>query len=668
VSSSEPGSSSRKRTRGPNQSTPWARRPQSELSVLRLALDIHDPVQRRRVEAMFSGAYQLRRALQRAARDKAQAYWAATHERENDPAAVRDRLGLSRTAFEHAAYVHLDAAPHLRRFVTKALAMHLADTVWSATERHLFRDARGHRHGASHVGRWFAFARLPGRARSHTTARKWETFRVHGTLAGHRAAYRDTTGDFVQPRRLRPVTSDAWWTYDGPLAIVFSGLAEGALVLPMRLPTAPSNQPLLDHHLADPSRWHKVDLVRTRDPSAPGDWRYEAHLMVLTVPYASPATVERRGTVAIDAADRIVGIDVNVSNLTIASHDAASAMRLGRIERDTPQRQRAHRRARAERRRQRALDRSRRAMNRAQYQLSKRQQKRAQRRTAAGLAPVDVIPAGPRNARTDGVPLQRYRHDQLSRGYHRQRAAQVAEAAAAAQARRDHARQIAADVIRTHGYQIFVEDGSIAAWSRSWGRAIAAFTPGLLVAAIDREARAVAEIAGSRVRGVRRVATRTTAMSQHCPCGTRVPKTLADRAHVCPACGLCADRDAVAAVLASFVVTPEDESSSAVVDYDATCTALAQIRQLLHRSDPYQGWQGTPSESTDLSAREGFFLAWSTSTPDSVAVARRIVGMAAGPILNEPGICQTTSERARWRTGTSPRNGPTWLVSLRDDP
>ena len=63
---------------------------------------------------------------------------------------------------------HLDAAPHLRRFVTKALAMHLADSVWSATERHLFRDATGERHGMPRVGRWYDFTRLPGRARSHT--------------------------------------------------------------------------------------------------------------------------------------------------------------------------------------------------------------------------------------------------------------------------------------------------------------------------------------------------------------------------------------------------------------------------------------------------------------------------------------------------------------------
>ena len=525
--------SSGRRTRGPNKQTPWARRPEDGVAVLRLALDTSDPMQRARIEAMFRAAYAVRRAVQRDARDGVRAYWAAPHERAGDPAAVRDRLGLSRTALERAAYTHVDAAPHLRRFVTKALAMHLADGVWTAAERHLFTDVRGQRHGMPRVGRWHDFTRLPGRARSHTTANKWETFRLCGTLTGHRAAYTDRSGDFVQPRHLRPVRpvhSDAWWSYDGPLAVVFTGLSDGALVLPVRLPTAPSNQPILDHHLADPSRWHKVDLVRRQDPSAPGGWHYEAHLMVLTAPYVSPSTAARRARVAIEAMDRTAGVDVNVSNVTVASHDNGRAMAVTCIARDQTQQRRDRRRGRRERRRQRTLDRSRRAMNRAQYQLSRRQDKRARRRVAAGLPPVDVVPSGPRNARADGVPLQSYRRDQLSASYRRGRAAQAANAAATAQARRDRARQVAADLVATHGYQLVVEDASISTWSRSWGHAVAAFSPGLLIAAIDREARAVATVAGGH-GGVQRAATRTTALSQNCPCGARVAKQIG-RAHV----------------------------------------------------------------------------------------------------------------------------------------
>jgi hypothetical protein len=572
------------------------------MSVLRLALDATDPVQRARIEAMFRGAYAVRRALQRDARDRARAYWAATRDRAEDAAAVRDRVQLSRTGLERAAYRHLDAAPHLRRFVTKALAMHLADSVWTGIERHLFADARGKHQGMTRVGGWYDFVRLPGRARSHTRANKWETARLHGTLDGHRAAYTDSTGDFVQPRRMRPVHEGAWWSYTGPLAVVFSGLASGTLVLPVRLPTAPSNQPILEHHLADPSRWHKLDLMRRRDPNAPGGWRYEAHLMVLTTPYVSPSAAGRRANAAIDAMDRSVGVDVNVSNITVVSHEQGGSMRVTRIARDHTQRQRDRSQARRERRRHRELDRSRRAMNRAQYRLSKRQDKRAKRRASAGLPVVDVIPMGTREARSDGVPLQSYRKDQLSASYRRGRAAQAKAAVAAAQARRGRAREVAADLVATHGYHLVVEDTSIAAWSRSWGRAVAAFSPGLLIAAIDREARAVAIVAGG-AGGVARAATRTTALSQHCPCGAPVAKRLGDRVHHCIDCELRGDRDAVAAVLASFVVfdTP-GVPASARVDYTAAAAALPVIRSALSRS--YVGWQDTLSESTDLSARE----------------------------------------------------------------
>lgn len=643
--------SSGTRTRGPNKRTPWSRSDSDGVSVLRLPLDTSDPRQRTRVEGVFQSAFQVRRALQRGARDACRAYAAAPHERaSSSPAAVRERLGLTRPALERRAYAHLDAAPHLRRSVTKALAMHLADSVWTAVERHLFRDARGQRQGVQHVGRWGDFTRLPGRARSHTSDRKWETFRLHGSLASHRAAYTDRDGDFVQPRQLRSADSDSWWTYDGPLAVVFSGLANGTLVLPVRLPTAPSNQPILDHHLADPSRWHKIDLVRRRDARAPGGWRYEAHLMVLVQPYVGAAAAARRARIAIEGADRTAGIDVNVSNLTVASHDAGRALRLSRIERDESQKQRDRSRSRRERKRQRELERSRRAMNRTQYQLSKRQEKRAHRRAEAGLRPVEVIPMGPRKARADGVPLQRFARDTLSAHARRLRADLAWDAQTATRARRDRARQVAGDLVATHGYHWIAEQGSIAAWATRWGKATHAFSPGTLVTAIDREARAVAAIAGGN-GGIERVSTPTTALSQHCPCGARVSKRLGDRVHDCATCGLRGDRDAVAAVLASFtVLVDKGEPASARVDYDAASAALGEIRRIL--GSPNRGWQDTLSESTGLSARDGSFVAWMMPTP-ICRVARRNVGMASCPTRDETGWRQTTSERARVRTNMS---------------
>ncbi len=657
---------SNKRTRGPNKQPPWVRNPEDGVSVLRLALDVSDPLQRVRLESMFEDAFRVRRALQRRMRDACRVYWAATKERARDPAATRARLGLTRTALEHAAYGHLDAAPHLRRGMTKALAMHLADGVWTATERHLFRDASGARHGLLHVGRWYDFTRLPGRARSHTKRNKWETFRLHGSLAGHRAAYTDRDGDFVQPQRMRPVESDAWWTHDGPLAVVFSGLGAGTLVLPVRLPTAPSNQPILEHHLADPSRWHKIDIVRHPAPYAAGGWRYEAHLMVLTQPYVSPSAVARRARAAIETADRTAGIDVNVSNLIVASRIAGTDVQITRVVREMPQQQRDRGRARRERRRQRQLERSRRAANRAQYALSKRQAKRARRREAAGLAPIEVLPMGPRKARVDGVPLQSYKRDRLSASYRRLRAQQVADAEAATQARRDHARQVAGDIVATHGYQLVVEDTSIAAWSVAWGAALARFSPGTLLAAIEREARAVATLAGGkRVDGLLRASTTTTALSQHCPCGARVSKRLADRTHVCDACGIRGDRDAVSAVLASFVVLADPgRPTSAIVDYEAARAAVRSIRRALEPVS-YTGWQDTLSESTDRSAWEGFSVLTQMSTPDSMRVARRNVGTAPYATWNESGERLATSDRVCVRTDRSRSFVPLW-TRLRD--
>ena len=656
--------SSGTRTRGPNKQKPWSRDPADGVSVLRLALDVSDPMQRSHVESLFECAYPLYRALRRDARDRCRAYGSARKERANtSPKEARERLGLSKVALEYRAYEHLNRAPHLRQFATKAIAMNLADAVWASTERHLFRDASGKRQGAPRVGGWYDFRRIPGRAKSHTTDNKWETFRLHGDLAAHRAAYTNAASDFVQPRKLRAVESDSWWRYNGPLAVVFSGPHSGEIVLPVRLPTAPSNQPILDHHLGDPSRWHKIDLVRYRDPNALGGWRYEAHLMVMTQPYVSPSTVERRARAAIETMDRSAGIDVNVSNITVASHDTGRDLKLTAIERDTSQRESDRVRRKRERRRRRELERSRRAANRAQYHLSKRQEKRARRRAEAGLREVEVIPMGPRKARADGVPLQSYRRDELSKSYRRGRAAQAAEAQAGTRARRDHARQIAAELVATHGYQLVVEDVSIGAWSRSWGRALAAFSPATFVTAIDREAAAVAAIAGGS-GGVVRASTRTTALSQHCPCGARVPKRLSDRAHECPACGLRGDRDATSAVLASFVtLVKKGDPSSAQVDYDAARDALPAIKKLL--GSAYKGWQDTLSESNDLSARDGSFIAWATSTPDTVAVARRNVGTAPCATLHETGSRQTTADRARVRTNMFSRYGPVW-PDLRD--
>ncbi|HTJ36421.1 MAG TPA: hypothetical protein VL738_24655 [Dactylosporangium sp.] len=578
--------------------------------MLRLPVDVHDPGVRRRVERLFSAAFAVRRAVQRDARSRVDAYRAAHKERSAAGlAAVRERLGLSRTALERAAYRHVDAAPHLRQHLTKALAMHLADGVWDATDRHLFPDASGRRHGRPRPGDWWQFQTIPGRARSHTKPRKWETFRLVGTLPGHQAAFA-RGGRLWQPRRMPAVRATAgggpvgsWWDHDGPFAVVLTGVGREDLVVPVRLPQRPGRRPVIEHYLGDPLRWHKVDLVRHRDPAAPGGWRYEAHLLILGPGRTSPAVAARRQAAA--GLDRRGGVDVNVSNLAVVSvpagQGAGGGLRCSRVARTGEQNQALAAQRLRQRRRSRALQRSRRATNAAQYRLSKRQQRRADRRRKAGLSAVqDGVPGGPRVATAAGIPVQAYRRDALSNRYRRLRGRAAADGAARTQAGKTRARQVAAGLVAMHGSSLIVEDSDLSVWARRWGRGIHAFTPGMLVTALQHETTAVAAVAvaagGGRVGlALARAGTRHTAWTQHCLCGTRVPKPLAQRRHHCPTCGLTGDRDLVAALLgAHTVLHHQARPGSARIDW-----AGAQ-----HTLDTYgveainNGLQGALTEST----------------------------------------------------------------------
>ncbi|MER6980028.1 transposase [Streptomyces carpinensis] len=588
----------------------------TELAVIRLSLDVHEPAARHRVEDLYSAMWSVKRALQRDARDAIDAYWAGDVRRQTNAKAWRLELGLSREGMERRAYRHMEKSKHLAHHVTKALVMHQADEVYATSvRRHLFADSSGHRHGRPKVGRWWDYTRIPGRARSHTTAGKWETFRLHGTLAGHLDVYRHrdlgreiTTPEQVaalpagtrvleQPNHLpaplrpaerietgektkkgKPKTRAAtWWDHTGPLAVVFAGGANssrGDLVLPVRLPSGAGRWPYLLHFLNDPGTWHKIDLVRRRDTATPGGWAHEAHLMVLTGCYASPATKARRK--AAGALARVAGVDGNVSNLSIVSFPntfdpADGDIAATRVEPSDEELAALAKARRKERGRKRALDRSRRASNPAQYGPSKRQQARAERRQAAGLtARADHAPRGARVANKAGVPKQAYRRDTLSAGYLLNRA-RLAEAAATAAAAKDHrARRIAADVVADHGANLTVEDCDIRTWYRLWGKALQATTPGRLITALGREC---AKTGGRMLRA----STFTTKLSQSCFCGEKVPKTLSDRIHHCLACGLVGDRDTVSSALGAHVhLDDPDDPSTARVDY-----VLARHTQIL---------------------------------------------------------------------------------------
>ena len=146
------------------------------VSVIRLELDASDERTHHRLQRHWEVVFRLRRALQRDARARCHAYWAAHNERAKDPKALRERLGLSRKGIEAAAKTHIEASRWMRDHLTKAVGLHLADEVWTTVDRHLFADTSGHRHGPPRIGSWWDFTRIPGRARSHTkTTPTWET-------------------------------------------------------------------------------------------------------------------------------------------------------------------------------------------------------------------------------------------------------------------------------------------------------------------------------------------------------------------------------------------------------------------------------------------------------------------------------------------------------------
>jgi len=290
-----------------------------------------------------------------------------------------------------------------------------------------------------------------------------------------------------------------------------------------------------------------------------------------------------------------------VSNLVVASFrgERPEQLVVDQIDCTPEQRKAAARAAKETRARQKALDRSRRNTNPNQYGPSPGQATRAARRAAASLVPKKILnPGGPRHARADGVPLRAYRHDTLSQRYQRTRSEHASAARAASQAKHARAAEVAARIVAAHGNTITVEDCRISTWAQLWGKRIQLFSPGMLVAALKRECQATGGI-------LYRAGTQTTALSQHCLCANRVPKTLSRRTHDCVHCGLVADRDVASAMLAACVeLTNPDDPRTARVDYKLAHALRAWLAS-------QQEWEGSvnrhqPPPSSDAGpARTG---------------------------------------------------------------
>ncbi|MFI9213383.1 hypothetical protein ACIGW7_35285 [Streptomyces sp. NPDC053253] len=241
------------------------------------------------------------------------------------------------------------------------------------------------------------------------------------------------------------------------------------------------------------------------------------------------------------------------------------------------------------------------------------------------------------------MPRQAFRRDRLSTGYRETRSRQAEAATSAAEHRRFRARQVARQIIAVHGPVLVVEDCDIRTWYRLWGKRLSQTTPGLLIAALDRECTAAG---GSLVRA----STWSTALSQHCLCGERVKKALRDREHKCTACGLAGKRDLVSAALAAFVCFA-DVGDPKTAYLDATASKHAQIT--------FAEGLEKPCGSQPHRARPPF----------TVLAMRQSHGNAVEPLLPEPP--SGGSERPRTRHAlcvTTPESPDTAPAAIHSSP
>jgi hypothetical protein len=576
---------------------------EGDISVIALDLDVSGvPETRQRLEKQWAAAFALERAIKSDAAHRTAAFDAwrggrkfqslSKSERGKAASAMREQLGLTPKGLESSAYRHIENAGWLRDHVTKAQACHHAAAVWATTKRHLFPDSSGNFFGPPSVGSWWDFTRMVGRAKSHTkNPPVWETFRLVGSLDAHMRAYLSNTpgvSTMSQPGALSSPLSPTkreggWWFYQGPLAVVFTGLKAGDLILPVRLPSGVGTLARLNYFLADSSAWHKIDLIRIRDRKAPGGWRYQAHLAVLKPGYQAPSTIARRQDVD---EYRLAGIDANVGNLAAVSMPGPTMKALDnnslRVTVITPSAQveaRAEQAARALAHASARLDRSRRTSNPDQYAPSKKQQAREQRRAEHGLTQRKIdTPGGKRVSNSRGFPKQAYRKDTLTPAYRRTRADKAALQASTAARKDAVARQTAIDLVNEHGNRWVAEDVSITPWMRLWGKRLSVTTPGRIMTHLTREITATGG-------AIDRAGTRETWLSQRCVCGRREKKPLSKRWHSCPDCGLQADRDVLAAALAT-TITFTDKNNPSTARVDPTLVGVLTRRIMAHQEGP----------------------------------------------------------------------------------
>lgn len=110
--------------------------------------------------------------------------------------------------------------------------------------------------------------------------------------------------------------------------------------------------------------------------------------------------------------------------------------------------------------------------------------------------------------------------------------------------RKSEQRQLVNNILR-HGSEIKMENVSVKAWQKTWGKAIKVKSPGFFQSELCRKAESADGIA-------EKFSTRNTKLSQTCICGNPVKKSLSQRVHRCK-CGVTIHRDLMSGFLARHV-------------------------------------------------------------------------------------------------------------------
>lgn len=223
------------------------------------------------------------------------------------------------------------------------------------------------------------------------------------------------------------------------------------------------------------------------------------------VRYYAQLVLEGKPLPTVAAGGKTLGIDLNVSALAYAGQDAAGLLAFAPGLRD---------RHRHIRRVQRHLDRQRRHNNPNNYR------------------PDGTIRPGPKRWQISS--RMRVVQDRLSDLQRRQ----------ADQRHNENGR--IANLVVGAGKHLKSESVSVKSWQKTWGKQIGKRAPAGCMARIARKA----ESAGGYLVNF---PTRSTRLSQTCICGRVAKKSLSERVHLCPQCGLEMHRDLLSAYLARFV-------------------------------------------------------------------------------------------------------------------